>query len=863
MPLLSGSRLGPYEILDLLGAGGMGEVYRARDTRLDRTVALKVLPDSLASDEPSRARLQREAKAISALNHPHICALYDLGRIDATDFLVLELLEGETLAARLSRGALPLSQVLRIGSEIADALGAAHRQGIVHRDLKPGNIMLTPTGVKLLDFGLAKPAPILPTAVTLAQPGELTVHGTIVGTLQYMAPEQVQGLEADGRTDIFALGAILHEMATGRRAFEGQGQASLIAKILEMDPPTVSSLVPVAPPALDQLVQRCLAKDAGDRWQSAHDLGLQLRWMQSQVSGTTIGTATKLRISQRRAAWLPWTVAGLCALVATGAVLLPRQSATGGIVTPMRLDLPLSPDLRLEPPDAPEISPDGRWLAYAGTLNGRRQVFRVDLSSRETAALPGTDGAFLPFWSPDSRSVAFFGPEGLKQVSVGGGSAQVLAAAPEARGGTWAPGVILFAPTPTGVIHRIADTGGPATPLTMPPPPKGGGYWLPQFLPDERTFLVWEVGARATYAGSLDRPGTLKLLNTGTGADRPVYAGGRLFFHQGTTLVARPFDARRLEFTGATVPLADSSSFFSVSAGGVVVYLSESAGMTQLTWFDREGKRTGTVGDPGYIQGISLAPSGRRAAVFRDTGRNVDLWTVDLTTGIVSRLTSDPADDTDPAWSPDERSIAFTSTRAGAWGVYVKTLVDGKEEPLTSGDPMVVDTWTPDGQSVIVRTMGRAVYAASVHGDHTPRLLVDTPYTEDELHLSPDGRWVAFNSDESGRWEVYVASFPGFTSKQQLSGQGGVQPQWRADGRELFYLALDGTMMSVGVEPDRELVARTPSPLFPTRVVPNPNLPQYAVTPDGKRFLALDAGDRRSSFTFLLNFFRPGEATTK
>ena len=286
--------------------------------------------------------------------------------------------------------------------------------------------------------------------------------------------------------------------------------------------------------------------------------------------------------------------------------------------------------------------------------------------------------------------------------------------------------------------------------------------------------------------------------------------------------------------------------------------------MTQLTWFDRQGKRTGTVGDPGYIQGVSLAPSGRRAAVFRDTGGNVDLWTVDLTTGIVSRLTSDPAADTDPAWSPDERSIAFTSTRAGTWRVYVKTLVDGKEEPLTNGDPMVVDTWTPDGQSVVVRTMGRAVYAASVHGDHTPRLLVDTPsYTEDELHLSQDGRWVAFNSDESGRWEVYVASFPGFTSKQQLSGDGGVQPQWRADGRELFYLALDGTMMSVGVESGRELVARQPSPLFPTRVNPHAGLPQYAVTPDGNRFLALDAGDRRSSFTFLLNLFRPGEATPR
>ena len=345
MPLLSGSRLGPYEILDLLGAGGMGEVYRARDTRLDRTVALKVLPGSLTSDEPSRARFQREAKAISALNHPHICALYDLGRTDGIDFLVLELLQGETLAARLARGSVPLSQVLRIGSEIADALGAAHRQGIVHRDLKPANVMLTPTGVKLLDFGLAKPAPILPSGVTMAQTGDLTAHGTIVGTLQYMAPEQVQGLEADARTDIFALGAILHEMVTGRRAFEGQGQASLIAKILETDPPTVSSLVPIAPPALDQLVQRCLAKDPADRWQSAHDLGLQLRWMQSQLSGTAIGTATMRRTPQKRA-WLPWTVAALCASSPQERLLLPLRPAAVEPVPPMRFDVSLPRDAR-------------------------------------------------------------------------------------------------------------------------------------------------------------------------------------------------------------------------------------------------------------------------------------------------------------------------------------------------------------------------------------------------------------------------------------------------------------------------------------------------------------------------------------
>jgi eukaryotic-like serine/threonine-protein kinase len=861
MPLLSGNRLGPYEVLDLLGAGGMGEVYRARDTRLDRTVALKVLPGSLTSDEPSRARFQREAKAISALNHPHICALYDLGRTDGIDFLVLELLQGETLAARLARGSVLLSQVLRIGSEIADALGAAHRQGIVHRDLKPANVMLTPTGVKLLDFGLAKAAPILPPGVTVFQTGDLTAHGTIVGTLQYMAPEQVQGLEADARTDIFALGAILYEMVTGRRAFEGQGQASLIAKILETDPPAVSSLVPIAPPALDQLVQRSLAKDPADRWQSAHDLALHLRWMQSQLSGTGIGNATT-RPTPRTRAWLPWTVAALCAAAAAGAMLLPFRPAAVEPAPPMRFDVALPRDARLDTPDGPVISPDGRLLAYAAVVNGRRQVFRLDLSSQETAALPDTDGAYLPFWSPDSRAVAFFTTEGLKTVSVTGGPAHILAPAPEARGGTWAPGVILFAPTPGGVIHRVADTGGPATALAMPPPPKGGGYWLPQLLSDERTFLVWEAGADALYASSLDRPGTLKRVDAGGGP--AVYAAGRLFSRQRNTLVARAFDAHLLELTGGVVPLADRGSTFSVSTGGVLVYLSEAVRPTQLTWFNRDGTRTGALGDPGYIGGVALAPSGRRVAVFRDTGGNTDLWIVDVTTGITSRLTSDPAVDADPAWSPDERTIAFTSRRSGQYAVYSKSLIDGKEEPLTQGEPMVVDTWTPDGQSIVVRTVGRAVYTVSVHGDRTPRLLVDTPFVEDELHISPGGRRVAFNSDESGRFEVYVASFPELTSKQQVSVHGGVQPQWRADERELFYLAPDGTLMSVSVEPGGEFVARAPTKLFRTSADPTPNRPQYTVTADGKRFLALDAGESRAqAFTFLLNLLRPGDTTPK
>ena len=861
MPIQAGTRLGPYEVVSLIGAGGMGEVYRARDTRLDRSVALKVLPASLTSDEPSRARLQREAKAISALNHLHICALYDLGRTDGIDFLVLELLQGDTLAVRLARGSVPLSQVLRIGSEIADALGAAHQQGIVHRDLKPANVMLTPTGVKLLDFGLAKPTPILPSEATMAQTGDLTAHGTIVGTLQYMAPEQVQGLEADARTDIFALGAILYEMVTGRRAFEGQGQASLIAKILETDPPSVSSLVPITPPALDALLQRCLAKDPTDRWQSAHDLALHLRWMQSQLSGTATANAKMPRTPWKRA-WLSATAAALCALVAAGAMLLRVRPAAVEPAPPMRFDVTLPRDAHLDTYEGPVISPDGRWIAYAAELNGRRQVFRYDLSSQETAPLPDTDGASAPFWSPDSRTVAFFTTDGIKQVSVAGGPARTLAPAPDPRGGTWAPGVILFAPTPVGVIHRVADTGGPATALAMPPPPKGGGYWLPQFLPDGKTFLVWEAGARRMYAASLDHPGMLKPVDTGSPV--AVYTAGRLVFRQGSTLVARAFDADRLELSGGVAPLADRGSVFSVSTGGVIVYLSEPVLPTQLTWFTRDGTRTGTLGDPGYIGGVALAPSGRRVAVFRDTGGNVDLWIVDVTTGITSRLTSDSARDTDAAWSPDERTIGFTSNRTGQYAVYSKSLVDGKEEPLTEGDAAVVDTWTPDGQSVVVRTVGKAVYTVFVHGDRTPHLLVDTPYTEDELHISPDGRWVAFNSDESGRFEVYVASFPQFTFKRQLSVHGGVQPQWRADGRELFYLAPDGTLMSVGVAPGGEFVARAPARLFRTSADPTPNRPQYAVTADGKRFLALEAGESRAhTFRFLLNLIQPGETTRK
>jgi eukaryotic-like serine/threonine-protein kinase len=858
MTVRSGSRLGPYEIVDLLGAGGMGEVYRARDTRLDRPVAVKVLSDVLSANPSSRARFEREAKAISALNHPHICALHDVGRTESTDFLVLELLEGETLATRLARGALPLAQALGIGSEIADALGAAHWQGIIHRDLKPANVMLTATGVKLLDFGLAKPQPIQMSAAATVTRGP-TAEGTIVGTLQYMAPEQLQGLETDARTDIFSLGAILYEMVTGRQAFEASSHASLIARILDTDPPPVSSLLPLTPPPFDQLVRRCLAKDRADRWQSAHDVALQLRWMESQVSASlTVPAATARK--PRTLPWLPWSMAGVATAAAIATAVLPRAPAFDA--PPMRLDIRLPETARLEELDGPQISPDGRLLAYAAMVEGRRLLFCMNLVSRQTLALPGTDDASFPFWSPDSRALGFFAAESLKQVSVDGGQPRTLAPAKFDGGGTWGPGFILFAPSWNGVIHRIPDTGGKPEPLGMPPP-DSGGYLAPQLLSDGRTFIAWERGRGELRAASLDDPGRIKTLETGVRWAIPHQAG-YLVYRRGKTVGARPLDARQLEFSGPFVPLAENATAFSVSRSGTIVYRSDPPETRQLTWFRRDGARAGVVGEAAEIDGLGVAPGGRRAAIWRRTGGNVDLWNVDLKSGITARLTNDPALDADAVWSPDGRMLAFSSMRSGRGvAVYLKHLVDGKEELLAehADNALLVDTWTPDGKFVVARTFGRAIYLVPINGDRKPRLLADTPYVEDQLSVSPDGRWVAFNSDESGRWEVYVAAFPQFTAKRLVSAAGGVQPRWRGDGRELFFLSPSGSMMSVTVTLGPELVTDPPTVLFTSNIDPTPATNQYDVTSDGKRFLALDPVEHRGhTFTFLLNFLQSGRS---
>jgi eukaryotic-like serine/threonine-protein kinase len=853
MPLQAGTRLGPYEVVRALGAGGMGAVYEARDTRLDRQVAVKVLAPELASDPDFRARFTLEARAISSLNHPHICGLFDVGREHDTEYLVLELLTGETLAARIDRGPLPLAQVLTLGIEIADALEMAHRHGIVHRDLKPANIMLTGSGTKLLDFGIAKRTagpPGQPFSVPATSEWTGTAQGTIIGTLQYMAPEQVQGAPADARTDIFAFGSILHEMATGRRAFEATTQASLAAKILESEVPPVSTLSPIAPPVFDHIVQGCLAKDPADRWQTAHDVKLQLQWIQAQSARPEVASMPAAAV---RRAWVPWSVAALaCGLVITTALmLLSRRSPLDQ--RPARLEIVMPSHMRIDSIQHAEISPDGQRIVLSAFVQGQLKLFIRDLASLQVTALGDIEAGLDPFWSPDSQSIGFFMWGRLKRVGIAGGPAKDLADAKGRKvgdGATWGRGVILFA-SGDGSILQVPDTGGTADAVaTLPWAAGKRAFESPRFLPDGRRFLVTEVGAPASYLASLDAPGLQKLPQDGS---RCIYAAGHLLFFRGAGAYARRFNPARVEFTGPEVLLAESADFLSTSDAGTVLYGLQHTASSRLTWFARGGRPTAHVGEIGEYSQMVLSPSGRRAAVVqRDPrgDRRADLVNVDLATGFFSKLTTHPAADTDPAWAPDEQRVAFTSFRSGTAGVYVKDLISGAEEPLVVRDDfLAVDEWTPDGKFIIFHNLGRAVWSVALSGDRTPTVLVDTPdVVEDEVHVSPNGRWVAYNADVSGGWQVYVAKFPEFTEQRQISGSGGVQPQWRADGRELFYLTLDGSLMVVPFETATGSEGRKPSLLFVTPFEPSPYLHKYAVSSDGARVLGLErmAGDRAS-----------------
>ncbi len=861
MALTNGTRLGPYEILAPLGAGGMGEVYRARDTRLDRTVAIKVLPSHLSSNNELRQRFEREARAISNLSHPYICTLHDVGHQDGIDYLVMEFIEGETLADRLSKGALPTDQVLRYGIQISDALDKAHRAGIVHRDLKPGNIMLTKSGTKLLDFGLAKlhgGDPAIASSLT-SLPTErhaITAEGAILGTFQYMAPEQLEGREVDARTDMFAFGAVVYEMATGKRAFTGRSQASLIGAILKDEPPAISTIQPMAPPALDRVVKKCLAKVPDDRWQSAHDLTDELKWIAEAGSQAGLPAPVPARLKRReRLAWIVLTVLLALALL----VLLPFTVAHlrhGSVETLTSRFFVSAPEkLTL---GTVTVSPDGRRLAFvARDAAGRSLLWVRPLDSLEAQPLAGTDNALHPFWSPDSRFIGFFAREKLKKVEVIGGPPITLCNVERGLGGAWnRDDVIIFAAYTTGGLSRVSASGGEPSPVTtLDSSRQEISHRFTQFLPDGRHFLYFARSAQpensAIYVRALDQPQAKRIIRADTNV---AYAPpGYLLFPREETLMAQAFDAASLELMGAPFRVAEqvgrgqtSEAFFSVSDNGVLVYQSGGTTKTQLVWVDRGGKQLGAPGPPGYYRQPALSPDEKRVAISRPDAQTgtLDVWLMDLERGISSRLTFDPANDLSPVWSPDGSRVVFASNRDGPLNLYQKLSSGaGSEEPiLKSSDRKYPSDWSLDGRFILYLQNSPNtqwdLWVLPLFGDRQPIPFLQTKFNERRGVFSPDARWIAYDSDESGSYQVCVQSFPPgskwqISSEVGSSSEGGSSLHWRRDGKELFFLSANGKLMAVEVKASASGVEfSVPRPLFEAHSTVG-----YAVTADGQRFL--------------------------
>jgi Tol biopolymer transport system component len=868
MGLTPGTRLGPYQIVSLLGSGGMGEVYQARDTRLDRSVAIKVLPSRVAADTVARERFEREARTIGALNHPNICVLHDIGHDGDVDFLVMEHLTGESLADRLKKGPLPIEQVLQYGIEIADALDRAHRAGIVHRDLKPGNIMLTRGGaagathIKLLDFGLAKLAgPVLAAGgVSQAFTGEqreLTGAGTIVGTVQYMAPEQLEGQEADGRADIFALGAVLYEMATGRKAFAGKSQVSVIAAILEHHPAPLSALQPLAPVAFEHIVATCLAKSPDDRWQTARDVARELKWIAAHP------TAPPTSIAPRRGRWR-WGIAAaaLSALVLAAAYIGVRLAPASEPAQVMRFEIPTTPmptALNLA------VSPDGRRVAFVAAEPGTNSAFLYvrPIDAVEAQKLPGTDNAALPFWAPDSRHIGFAAQRVLKQIDIAGGPPQTVAdiGGVNFGGGAWnADNVIIFSAVP-GSLKRVSASGG--APVMLTTLDAAAGELLhasPAFLPDGRHFLFLAGGAspaqRAIKVGALDAPSLQEVLRANSNA---IYAPpGYLLFNRDGTLMAQRFDADALALSGEPVRIAEAiasnpqlgRAAVAVSDTGLLVYRAGSAfEPTRLTWFDRRGARLGEVDKPAVYRGLGLSPDGKFLAVhIHQEPSGGDVWIIDLQRGTSTRFTFN-AHNFAPSWTRDGQSILFTSDKEGPQNLYRKAASGAGGEAMAYGNGIsaFVEDITKNGEWMVYGapggTTGLDVFRIPLTRKGEPERLVSSPFFDGLSKLSPDERWLAYESDESGRREIYAQPYPKGTAKYQISTDGGRYVKWSPRGNEIFYLKEDGTLMAADVRTEgTALVVGTPKVLFNA----NPILANhrgsaldipYDVTADGQRFI--------------------------
>jgi serine/threonine protein kinase len=887
MTLTSGTRLGPYEVESPLGAGGMGEVYRATDTRLDRTVAIKVLASHLSSSPELKQRMEREARAISSLNHPHICHLYDIGSQDGIDYLVMEFLEGETLAQRLRKGAMPLNEVFKVGIAVAEALAVAHRNGIVHRDLKPGNIMLTQSGAKLMDFGLAKPlgmqtsgsgsasAPSFTAAATLSGPSPLsplTTAGTIIGTIQYMSPEQIEGKEADARSDIFAFGTVLYEMATGQRPFEGKSQISLASSILEKDPEPISAIKPSTPPAFEHVLTTCLQKNPEDRFQTAHDIKLELQWIAAERSSPVAAASPHAPSNTReRLGWAIAMVISVVLALVAGSFLHrshPSEKSIRAVINP-----PDKTTLNLTGDAAGPLvlSPDGASIAFAATgEDGKTALWIRSMNSLDARALPGTDSAIFPFWSPDSRSLGFFADGQLKTIDLNGDSVQVVCAVQIGRGGAWGPdGVIIFSAGPSTPLMRVSAGAGTPTRLTKIDPAQHTSHRWPVFLPDGKHFLYLAIhhdpsksANNALYYASLDGRENRPLFHSQSNA---VYAGGYLLFARGDQLMAQPFDPAHGTLSGeprsvAKGVMSDVTTWHldaSVTADGLLAFGSGGSGDLQLIWMDRNGKQVGTVADKiPNLQVGRISPQGDRIALQIDSGVN-DIWVLDSARGVRTRLTFGPVANTYPTWSPDGKWIAYMSKRGDHFGLYRKRSDgSGAEEVLVSVDaPIAPDSWSSDGKSLIYtqRTaegLGQ-IWVLPLEGDRKPSMVLPRGSTG---QLSPDGRWLAYQSSESGTNEVYVVAFGRGQGKWQVSANGGMLPLWGKDGKEFYYLDGNQTLLAVAVrDADGALEFGAPQSIVSRWTVLGQ--PFYDVTPDGRKILLDRVAQQVSqSITVVTNF---------
>jgi eukaryotic-like serine/threonine-protein kinase len=854
----------------------MGEVYRARDTRLDRSVAIKILPAHLSADPARKLRFEREAKTVSALNHPNICSLFDVGSQNGTDFLVMECIEGESLADRLAKGPLPTEQVLKIGTEIADALDKAHRSGVVHRDLKPGNIMLTKTGAKLLDFGLAKPTIAPAGAVTLtnvAANSPVTEQGTIVGTYQYMSPEQVEGKELDGRSDVFSFGTVLYEMLTGQRAFEGKSQFSVASAILEKEPAPISSITPLTPRSLDHIVRRCLAKDPDDRWQSARDLALELKSISSgDPSAQSFGAALPLVRKKNRRELLAWTFAVLASIAALAVFFLRRPDAAApafpvfsSIIPPTGTSFEIEGDMGTQP----ALSPDGSSLVFGAG----GELWLRSLRTGSERPLPGAHGAMNPFWSPDCLSIGFFTDGKLKTLEVNSGVVRSLFNAPAARGGAWgSSGIILFTPGPRDVIHQVPVTGGASAPITKLDTKLHSTHRWPFFLPDGQHFLYLASNhsspqgeQNGIYVASLDGKLNRFLVASLAGA---AYAQGNLLYVRDSTLLAQPFDLNSLSLSGSPHPVVDGvvldlgvwhSTFTASQLSNTLIFQTGAAmAQSRLEWVDRSGKHLSYVGDQGVFLGPRLSKDGQRFLVTAGDPTH-DVWLFNSSGPQKTRLTFDGIIAGEPTWSPDGSRFTVTLGMPNSMFRIVTRSSSGTGESISLQELPSADSatdWSPDGRYLLTEsanlTSGDSeVSVVPLHPKEKPRLLpVSNTGTQTSGQFSPDGRFIAFTMLANGTPQIFVVPFSDGNGMWQASTDGGHWPRWSRDGKQLYFISMRNEMMTVDMyEKGDSIEVGHAVRLFsyrPSVRVYRLGMIDYDVSPDGKRFLLVVAADENN-----------------